>query len=244
MDKRTEKLNDTLIRMGVSLTEDMIKKLLMYYELLIERNRVMNLTAITEFEDVIIKHFADSLAPLSIECLAKSFTKPNCSLLDLGTGAGFPGLTLAIALPETTVTLADSLNKRTNFLEDVKNNLKLDNINVVNGRAEDLGKTSDYREKFDIVVSRAVADYRILCEYCLPFIKKGGIFAAWKGPAAAEETENAKNALQILGGTEPDKKTYVLPITHEKRIILVSYKKEMTPEKYPRKAGIPSKRPL
>ena len=230
--------------MGITLPEDRSEKLLLYYDLLVERNRVMNLTAITEFNEVAIKHFADSLSPLSLPNLQELFQKPGNIILDLGTGAGFPGLPLAIALPETKVTLADSLNKRTNFLTDVKNSLQLDNITVVNGRAEDLGKMPEYRESFDIVISRAVADYRVLCEYCIPFVRINGFFAAWKGPAAAEEAENAENALSVLGGKRQTIETYALPDSSETRTIILTKKTAATPEKYPRKAGIPSKRPL
>ena len=230
--------------MGITLPDDRSEKLLLYYDLLVERNRVMNLTAITEFNEVAIKHFADSLSPLSLPNLQELFQKPGNIILDLGTGAGFPGLPLAIALPEIKVTLADSLNKRTNFLTDVKTSLQLDNITVVNGRAEDLGKMPEYRESFDIVISRAVADYRVLCEYCIPFVRINGFFAAWKGPAAAEEAENAENALSVLGGKRQTIETYALPDSSETRTIILTKKTAATPEKYPRKAGIPSKRPL
>ena len=243
-EEYTAYLKATLENAGLSLSDEQYAQLLSYYELLIERNRVMNLTAITDFADVAVKHFADSLAPLAEGSLSGMFEKSACTILDLGTGAGFPGLPLAIALPDAKITLADSLQKRTNFLEEVKESLKLDNIEIVNGRAEDLGKLPRYRENFDIVVSRAVADYRVLCEYCLPFVKEDGAFIAWKGPAAYEEAENAAEAVKILGGQTPIVQTYSLPGTEEVRTIILTKKTTHTPEKYPRRAGIPSKRPL
>lgn len=239
-----KKLSDTLSKVDIVLSPEQMEKLLSYYELLVERNRVMNLTAITEFDEVAVRHYADSLIPLSIDGISEMFSNPEGTILDLGTGAGFPGLPLAIALPDVQVTLADALQKRTNFLEEVKNALSLDNVTIVNGRAEELGRIPEYRESFDIVVSRAVAEYRVLCEYCLPFVKVNGIFAAWKGPAAPEEIKNAEKALDILGGNNPEIKKYILPDTAETRVVVITKKRESTAEKYPRRAGIPSKRPL
>lgn len=233
-------MNDT----GIELSERQQEQFLSYYSMLIERNRVMNLTAITDFREVLIKHFADSLAPATIGAAAGIFTNPGTKILDLGTGAGFPGMPLAIALPDIRFTLADSLQKRTHFLEEVVEELGLENVCVISGRAEDLGKSDDYRATFDVVVSRAVADYRVLCEYCLPFVKENGVFAAWKGPAAPEEIKNAENAVHILGGNEPRILHYQLPEINEERNIILTEKVRPTPEKYPRRAGIPTKRPL
>ena len=243
-EKYIERMQAILSEAGIVLSGKMLEKLFNYYSLLVEKNRVMNLTAITEFEDVVVKHFADSLAPIASDNLSGIFGKPACRILDLGTGAGFPGFPLAVALPEANITLADSLQKRTNFLAEASEAANLQNVIIVNGRAEDLGKLPEYREQFDMVVSRAVADYRVLCEYCLPFVKENGIFAAWKGPGAYEEMKNAAEAIRILGGAEPEVQTYQLPGTEETRTIILTKKINSTPAKYPRRAGIPSKRPL
>ena len=243
-DNAAEKLNQVLRGMQIELQPVQIEKLLSYYNMLTERNKVMNLTAITEFEEVIRKHFADSLAPLSCPETCEMFRKNGIMLLDLGTGAGFPGLPLAIAMPEAEITLADSLQKRTHFLQETADELGLTNVRVVSGRAEDLGKDPEYREHNDVVVSRAVADLRVLCEYCLPFVKPGGCFAAWKGPGAEKEAEEAGSAIKTLGGKEKGVVPYALPDAEEKRNLVIIEKTGITPEKYPRRAGIPSKRPL
>lgn len=243
-ENAAEKLNTVLENAQIGLSSEQTDRLLSYYSMLIDRNTVMNLTAITEFDEVIRKHFTDSLAPVSQPETKQLFTEKNVSMLDLGTGAGFPGLPLAIALPDARITLADSLQKRTRFLQEVVDELKLTNVRVINGRAEDLGKSTEHREKYDIVVSRAVADLCILCEYCVPFVKTGGVFAAWKGPGAYEEIKEAQNALQILNSSVIRTIPYILPDTEGERNIVIIKKEDSTPEKYPRRAGIPSKRPL
>ena len=239
-----ERMSSVFHSANICLSDEQMKMLLVYYDMLIERNKVMNLTAITNFEDVLVKHFRDSLAPLSNNILAESFQKHDNKILDLGSGAGFPGIPLAIALPDAEFTLADSLQKRCGFLEDVKNELHLDNVYIINGRAEDLGRNPEHREQYDIVVSRAVADLRVLCEYCLPFVKEGGTFASWKGPQVTDELKQAENAVSVLGGDITQTYPYSLPVDGGERSIVQITKTGMTPEKYPRRSGIPSKRPL
>ena len=238
-----EKLKNGAETMGVALSAEQVGKLLSYCDMLIEANKHMNLTAIDDPETVITHHFLDSLAPLAVQETAKKLQIPGKTLIDVGTGSGFPGLPLAIAVPELQVTLLDSLNKRVNFLETVIAELNLKNAKTICGRAEDMAKTTEMRENFDFAVSRAVAGLSVLCEYDLPFVKEGGTFLAYKGKEAQEEVRNATNALEILGGKatiEP----YNIPETELEHVLVVVEKIAGTPEKYPRRAGIPSKRPL
>lgn len=224
---------------GISIEADKIEKFYNYYLLLIEWNQKFNLTAITDMTEVIIKHFIDSLLVL------KTFPEVNGKiLLDLGTGAGFPGVPLKIAQPSLKVILVDSLRKRIDFLNHLSKELKLDQIEAVHARAEELGKSDEYRQKFDIVVSRAVAKLSILSEYCLPFVKVGGKFIALKGPGVQTEITESGSALQELGGKIVNNYEYQLPVTGDSRYILVINKTKETPTKYPRKAGLPEKRPL
>ena len=199
----------------------------------------MNLTAITEKEDVIIKHFADSLLLSKYKDLHE-----NIDVIDVGTGAGFPGIPIKILFPHLKVTLIDSLNKRLKFLDDVISELELDGIETVHGRAEDLGNNDLYREKYDLCVSRAVANLSTLSEYCIPFIKKDGVFASYKASDSEEEINNSKNAIKILGGSISKVCETALPGTEVKRNIVIIKKDKCTSKKYPRKAGTPSKEPL
>lgn len=226
-----------LSNLGISLNEKQIEQFLVYYEMLIEKNKVMNLTAITEFNDVIEKHFLDSLALIRVENLNQKIR-----VLDLGTGAGFPGIPLKIAFPELEITLADSLNKRITFLQEVIDCLNLKQIIAIHSRAEDLAAEKEYRESFDLCVSRAVANLSTLSEYCLPFVSVGGKFISYKSGECDEEVANAKKAISILGGNLKD--VYKFEMFDSGRSFVIIDKVKKTGKNYPRKAGTPSKSPL
>ena len=229
-------LKDSLNRIGVEPSDNQIEQLNKFYEMLVEKNKVMNLTAITEYEDVVIKHFIDSL----IVQYAYPVNKVK-SVIDVGTGAGFPGIVLKIFNKDVNFTLLDSLNKRINFLNEVKEELGLDKLSLIHGRAEDFARKPEYREQFDICVSRAVANLSTLAEYCLPFVKKGGFFIAMKG--AAEE-DSYENALKELFGKVESENVFTLPESDFTRRIICVNKIENLSTRYPRKAGIPKKNPL
>lgn len=225
--------------MNICLSEKQIEQFLIYYEMLVEWNEVMNLTAITEYEEVMKKHFLDSIT------LNQAFdVTKECSVIDVGCGAGFPGLALKIAYPNLKITLLDSLNKRINFLNAVIEKLGLTNIKTVHGRAEDFAKAGKLRETFDVAVSRAVANLSTLSEYCLPYVKVGGYFIPYKSEKVREEIEAAGKALSILGGSLEKKIEFTLPDTDYYRNLLLIKKNRPTPNKYPRKAGLPSKEPI
>lgn len=235
----TQILNDGCRQLGISLTEEQTEQFMLYYEKLIEVNRVMNLTAITEFEDVMRKHFLDSLT------LVKAADIKNVKrVLDLGTGAGFPGIPLKIAFPDTEFVLLDSLNKRVKFLHDIIELCRLKKIQAVHGRAEELAGKKEYRESFDLCVSRAVANLSSLSEYCLPYVEKGGLFVSYKSGNIQEELEAAGYAIQILGGRIKDTVKFKLPGSDMDRSLVVIEKIRETPARYPRRAGIPSREPL
>ena len=221
------------------LTDTQKQSFLTYYQLLIEWNSFMNLTAITDFEEVCMKHFADSLSL----CQAIDCTKPM-KVIDIGTGAGFPGIPITIYRDDINVTLVDSLNKRINFLNIVIEELKLEKIKAIHSRAEEFGKNVKYREKFDVSTSRAVANLATLSEYLIPLIKQQGKSICMKGSEIEEELNNSKKAIKVLGGKILKVDEFTLPNSDIKRNIIVIKKVENTPAKYPRKPGIPAKEPI
>ncbi len=225
---------------NLELNEIQLTQLEKYYEMLVEKNKVMNLTAITEYEDVLKKHFLDSLALSQLINLDGKKVK----LLDMGTGAGFPGIPLKIAFPELEVTLMDSLNKRIVFLQDVINELGLTGITAIHGRAEEAALKPEYREKFDFCVSRAVARLVSLSEFCLPFVKQGGYFIPYKSGEIKEELQEAKYAIRELGGEYRKTYEYQLPNSDIERTLIQIVKLKQTPKKYPRGGGKPLKQPL
>ncbi|MCR4955847.1 MAG: 16S rRNA (guanine(527)-N(7))-methyltransferase RsmG [Lachnospiraceae bacterium] len=224
---------------GVSLTDEQIQQFACYYQRMIEKNKVMNLTGITECKEVIMKHFIDSLM------LVKAVDLNSVSsIADMGTGAGFPGIPLKIAFPHLKVCLMDSLSKRLKFLDEVIDELKLQNITTLHGRAEDIGKNMLHREQYDLCVSRAVANLSTLTEYCLPLVKEQGFFISYKSGDVNAELDSAKNAVSILGGSIEDTIFFNLPDTDMSRSFVKIKKIKKTPKKYPRKAGLPSKEPI
>lgn len=237
MDELLFSIDASFRKYGIELDEKQKKQFEEYCNFLLEYNEKVNLTAITDRQEVIDMHFADSLAAMKLQEIKK-----GALCADIGTGAGFPGVPLAIARPDITVALVDSLNKRLVFLNELKERLGLKNVYTVHGRSEDLGRDKNMRESFDCVFSRAVARLNVLLEYDLPFSKQGGYVLAWKGPAFAEEVSEAQNALKALGAEVEN----VYPASFDDRNhFIVSIKKmKKTPEKYPRQAGTPKKQPL
>lgn len=228
----------------IALTDHQAKQFLQYYEMLVEKNKVMNLTAITEYHEVVIKHFLDSVYLGKYENL-----NGECSLIDVGTGAGFPGIPLKILYPDLKVCLLDSLNKRVKFLNEVIEALSLDKIEAIHGRAEEIARKAEYREQFDYCVSRAVANMSSLSEICIPFVKENGYFIPYKSTKGREEVELANKAITLLGGSIED--TIAFQIKEDdaegevlERIFVKIRKVKNTPKKYPRKPGTPFKEPL
>lgn len=238
-----EQLSRQSEMIGIHLDDRQIEQLYRYYTMLIETNKVMNLTAITEEAEVITKHFIDSMSVVKAENVSRE-TFSDGKMIDIGTGAGFPGMVLKIVFPEINMTLSDSLRKRLNFLDEVISSLEIKGIELIHGRAEDLAQRREYREQYDFSVSRAVANLSTLSEYDIPFVKKGGLFIAYKAGKIDEELDSARNAIKILGGQLESKVCFVLPESDMERTILLIRKKEKTPGIYPRKAGTPSKTPL
>lgn len=233
------RLKELFQEAGLVLTEKQTEQFYTYYEMLVKKNEVMNLTAITEFEEVVTKHFIDSLALGRIMDMEKEY-----SLIDVGTGAGFPGIPLKIFYPKLQVVLLDSLNKRVQFLNEVIEALGLEGIEAVHGRAEDAAKKAEYREQFDLCVSRAVANLASLAEYDLPFVKIGGSFIPYKSGKVEEELASAKKAIFVLGAKVVQKEKFLLPGSDIFRCLLKIQKEKTTPKKYPRKAGMPTKEPI
>lgn len=234
-----ERLREKAAAFGIKLSDHQLEQFETYYEMLVEKNKVMNLTAITEKNEVIDKHFADSLA-----LIKSGVSLTGQKILDIGTGAGFPGIPLKIAFPELEIVLLDSLNKRIKFLNEVIEALGLEKITAIHGRAEDFAKQKEYREQFDYVVSRAVANLTVLSEYCLPYVKVGGCFISYKSGEIDEELNNSKKAVQILGGKIEEVVKFQLPDTDIGRSFVKIKKNKNTAKKYPRKAGLPAKEPL
>ena len=232
---------------GIVICELQAKQFYDYFELLVETNKVMNLTAITEFDDVVFKHFIDSVLIKNIKELDERLSGSDVSIIDVGTGAGFPGIPLKILYPNIKLTLLDSLNKRINFLKSVVEKLELKNVECIHGRAEDFGSNKKYREKYDFCVSRAVANLSTLSEYCLPFVKVGGNFISYKALSTEEEVENAKRAIKILSSKIIDVYKMVVKdnnnTEYERNFVIIN-KEKILSKQYPRKSGIPSKNPL
>jgi 16S rRNA (guanine527-N7)-methyltransferase len=224
---------------GGTLTDKQLEQFANYYDLLIEMNRVMNLTSITDYDEVYVKHFYDSLV------LGKYFQMEKVkSIIDVGTGAGFPGIPLKIAYPHLRLVLLDSLKKRVNFLEDVVKKLELQDVRCVHGRAEEWGRKKGYRESFDLVTARAVAKLSVLAEYCLPFARVGGWMIAMKGADVAQEVSEAELALRKLGKESVQPISFSLPEGMGERHLLIIKKGKSTPSTYPRRPGIPAKQPI
>lgn len=237
MNEMTELLVKGAAEFGITLEDHQVDQFIKFKELLIEWNQKINLTAIEDDRDVIIKHFIDSLSILPF------MKKPSARIIDVGTGAGFPGIPLKIADAGLEVTLLDSLDKRVKYLREVVDILDLKQIQALHGRAEDFGVHLQHREKYDFAVARAVASMPVLLEYCLPFVKVGGYFIAMKG-SNTEEMNTSEKALKLLGGTIEKASEFTLPFSDIKRSIILVKKVGQTPTKYPRKAGKPTKEPL
>lgn len=234
-----ESLKNEFALIDVLATEKMLDQFLDYYEILIEWNKLMNLTTITDLTEVIQKHFLDSAALGKYNDLNQ-----NLLLADIGTGAGFPGIPLKILYPKLEIVLIDSVGKRIKFLNEVINRLGLDHIQAIHGRAEDLARKDKYREKFDLCVSRAVANLTSLCEYCIPFVKTEGVFVSYKSANVNIEVEQAKHAIHLLGGKLDRVEEFQIPHTDYHRTLVFIHKIHKTDMKYPRKAGTPTKMPL
>lgn len=234
-----EELRVKAEQIGVMLITKQLEQFDTYYHRLIEKNKVMNLTAITEYQEVIDKHFVDSLLLAGVRDLTGEM-----SVIDVGTGGGFPGIPLKIAFPNLKITLLDSLNKRVNFLNEVIEELQLQEIEAIHSRAEDAGQNVKYREKYDLCVSRAVANLSALSEYCLPFVKPSGCFISYKSTNIDEELKQAGKAIKVLGGRLEQPVTVQIPETDIYRQFIMIQKKSHTPKVYPRKAGTAAKNPI
>ncbi len=230
---------EALKEKGIYLNAEQIQQFKQYFEILVEWNEKMNLTAITDLQSVYLKHFYDSISI----AFYVDFTKKQ-SVCDVGAGAGFPSLPLKICFPQLEITIVDSLNKRIQFLTHLSEQLKLSEVNFVHARAEEFGQNPLYREKFDIVTARAVARLSVLSELCVPLVNKGGQFVAMKAAAAQDELLDAEKGLTILGAEKKEEFTFLLPIEDSERSLFIFEKIKSTPKKYPRKPGVPNKTPL
>lgn len=239
MKEYVDKIINSIEDMGITISEKQAEQLYRYYEMIVEKNKVMNLTAITEFDDVVVKHFLDSLY------ISQIIEMENVlNMIDVGTGAGFPGIPIKIVFPNIKVTLLDSLNKRVKFLNEVIDELGLKGIEAVHGRAEDYGRDNKYREKYELCVSRAVANLSSLSEYCIPFVSQKGMFISYKAGDCEDEIESSKKAVKMLGGSIESIEEMELLDTGICRVFVCIRKKQKTSGKYPRKAGVPAKEPL
>lgn len=241
MDKEKEYLLEEFKKIKIDLTPLQTEQFYQFYKMLIEKNKVMNLTAITDYKEVVQKHFIDSCIYFNKYIETKDINK---KLIDVGTGAGFPGIPLKILCPDLKVVLLDSLNKRLVFLQEVIETLELKDISTVHYRAEDGARDDKLREQFDYAVSRAVANMSTLSEYCLPYVRKKGCFVAYKAGNTEEEVRNARKAIRVLGGEIEKVLTGTLPDSDISRSLIIIRKERNTSLKYPRKAGVPSKQPL
>lgn len=236
-DEFSHRIKEISSKIDIVLTDEQVENYYKYMDMLIEWNNKINLTAITEPDEVITKHFIDSIT-------INKFIDKNKKLIDVGTGAGFPGVPVSIIRNDLDIILVDSLNKRINFLENLKDVLKLNNIKPIHARVEEFAKNKQYREKFDYATSRAVAPLNVLLEYLLPFVKVGGYCICMKGSNIEDEQKDASKALEVLGGKIEKIEEFCLPETNMKRNIILVKKVKNTPNKYPRKPGTPSKDPL
>ena len=236
-----EKFVLELSKHNFELTDKQKQQFKLYFKMLIEVNEHVNLTRITEEDEVYLKHFYDSITPLFT---FGAVFKDGATLCDVGAGAGFPSIPLKILKPGLKVTIVDSLQKRLNFLKDLISELGLTDVELVHGRAEDVGQNKLYRERFDIVTARAVARMSVLSEYRLPLVKKGGYFVALKGPKAEDELDDGKKALEVLGGKLIKDEELTLPASEEERTLVLVQKVKSTPKKYPRQAGTPRRKPI
>lgn len=232
-------LDEEFKNAGLTISETQLQQFLSYYKLLVEWNKVMNLTAITDYKEVVIKHFVDSIIIYRYLDLSKAL-----KVIDIGTGAGLPGIPLKIVFPNLNITLLDSLKKRISFLNTVIDQLGLDCINTIHGRTEDIAKKTEYREQYDICVSRAVANLSTLSEYCIPYVKVGGCFMAYKSGNSEEEIDVSKKSIKVMGGKINKVEQFYIPGTDISRCIVMVDKLHNTDFKYPRKAGIPGKKPI
>lgn len=237
MEYKFDKFLDEVNKLSIKLSDKQLEQFRIYYEMLVEKNKVMNLTGITEWDEVLEKHFLDSISLIRVIDLNKELR-----VMDMGTGAGFPGLPLKILFPDLKVTLADSLNKRVKFLQEVIDELELEGIEAIHGRAEDLAKDKNFRQQYDLSVSRAVANLSTLSEYCLPFVKIGGQFISYKSGECEEEVDASKKAIFVLGGKI--KEVIKFELGESGRSFIVIDKVNGTPKEYPRKAGTPAKKPI
>lgn len=238
-EKLKNKFEHQLEQLGITVSDRQREQFQKYYEMLVKWNEVMNLTAITEYDEVNEKHFVDSLA------IVKGLDMNEVDyMIDIGTGAGFPGIPLKIIYPHLKVTLLDSLNKRVKFLDEVLRTLELENVKTLHGRAEDYSREEEYREKYDLCVSRAVSNLSVLSEYCIPYVKIGKMFVSYKSVNVDEEVEQSLNAIQILGGKLIKIDKIKLPDSDISRAFVYIEKVKSTSKKYPRKAGVPAKEPL